>query len=105
MTDERLAQLFDEGTAPERDVAFARSVDAEIGRARRRVRLALGLRGLALLSLAGAVFMAGRTIEPALARIAENWPQFMGVPVPLVLGALAVGLAVSALRFVRLRLS
>ena len=42
-----------------------------------------------------------RVIDPALTRIAESSPQFMGVPLPLVLGAL--GLAVRARRFVRLR--
>ena len=104
MTDERLAELFAEGTAPERDAAFASRVDAEIGRARLRLRLlALARRALVILTLAGTVFLTVRTIAPMLEGIAETSPQFMGVPLPLVLGALAVGLAVRARRFVLFR--
>ena len=106
MTDERLTSLFAEGTAPERDTEFARRVDARIERARRGQRLvAFTVRALVILTLAATLFMTVRTFEPALAQIAENSPQFMGVPLPLVLGALAVGLAVRTWLFVRLRLS
>ena len=105
MTDERLTRLFTEGTAPERDTAFARRVDARIERARRGLRLLkLAIPALVILTLAAALFVTVRTLEPALAQIAENSPQFMGVPLPLVLGALAVGLAVRTWLFVRLRL-
>lgn len=105
MTDEHLTSLFAEGTAPERDTAFARRVDARIERARHGRRLlALAIRTLMILTLAAAVFATVRVLEPALNLIAESSPQFMGVPLPLVLGALAVGLAVHLLRFVRLRL-
>ena len=59
-----------------------------------------------VLTLAGAIFMAGRLIEPTLAQLAplaERSPQFMGVPVPLVLGALLAGLAFRARRRLRLQ--
>src|SRR5688572_10466210 len=105
MTDERLAQLFAGGTAPERDAAFVRRVDARIGRARLGLRLlAFAVRALVILSLAATVFVTVRALEPALGQIAENSPLLMGVPVPLILVVLAVGFAVRALRFVRLRL-
>ena len=105
MTDEHLTSLFAEGTAPERDTAFARRVDVRIERARLGLRLlAFAARALVILTLAVALFVTVRTLEPVLAQIAENSPQFMGVPVPLVLVVLAVGFAVLALRFVRLRL-
>jgi hypothetical protein len=109
MTEERLAQLFADGTAPEHDAAFDRRVDAQIASVRRGRRfLALAVRALVVLTLAGAAFAALRTIEPTLEptleQIAESSPQFMGVPLPLVLGALVVGLAVHLRRFVRLRL-
>jgi hypothetical protein len=102
MTEERLAQLFADGTAPERDAAFDRRVDAQIERERRGLRLlAFAVRSLVIVALAAALFVTVRTLEPA---IAESSPQFMGVPLPLVLGALAVGLAVRTWLFVRLRL-
>ena len=89
MTDQQLSDLFTEGTAPERDPAFTLSVASGIGRARlRRQLLALGLRVTLLLLLAVPVFAASRLIAPALEPLAEGWPRFMGVPVPVVLGVL-----------------
>jgi hypothetical protein len=106
MTDERLSGLFAHGTAPERDVAFARRVGAEIGRARLGWRfLALAVRALVVLTLAAAVFVTARVMAPALVPIAVSWPHFMGVPLPLVLGALAVALFVHRRRFIRFRLN
>ncbi len=105
MTDERLAELFAEGTAPERDAAFARRVGGEIGRARLGRRLlAHAMRALVVLTLAGALFVTARTIEPMVASIGESSPQFMGVPLPLVMGALALGLVIHVRRAVRRRL-
>ena len=106
MTDEHLSSLFAEGTAPERDATFARSVDARIVSERRSLRLlAFAVRTSVILTLAAALFVTVRTLEPVLAQIAETSPQFMGVPMPLVLGALAVGLAVRTWLFVRLHLT
>lgn len=105
MTEERLDELFAEGTVPERDAAFVRRVTAQVGRERLALRLlALTLRALAFATLAGAVFVTVRTIEPMLRPIAESAPQFMGVPLPLVMSALVLGLALYAWRLVRLRL-
>ena len=105
MTDEPLTSLFAEGTAPERDTAFVRGVDVQIERERRSLRLlAFAVRASVILTLAAALFVTVRALEPALAQIAETSPQFMGVPMPLVLGAVGVGLAVRAWLFVRLRL-
>src|SRR5262245_33498011 len=114
MTDEQvegeqLKELFASGTAPERDAAFASRVDARIASERRSLRLAaLAVRALVILMSAAALFMIVRELRPAfepmLEQFAESSPHFMGVPLPLVLGAVAVGLAVSAIRFVRLRL-
>lgn len=96
MTDPQLSDLFTEGTAPERDPAFALWVASGIGRARVRGQLlAFGLRAAVLLVLAVPVFVASRLIAPVLSRVVDGWPQFMGVPVPVVLG---VGVAVLALR-------
>jgi hypothetical protein len=94
VTDQHLSDLFTEGTAPERDPAFALQVAAAIGRARvRRRLLALGLRVTVLLVLAVPVFVASRLIAPVLAHLVEGVPQFMGVPVPtVVLGVLVTGL-------------
>jgi uncharacterized membrane protein len=61
------------------------------------------VRAFAFLALAGAVFAIARLIEPVLAPIAETSPQFMGVPLPLALSALAAGLVVCARRFLFLR--
>jgi hypothetical protein len=102
MTDDQLTGLFTHGTAPERDTAFARRVDARIASERRGARLlALAIRTLVILTLAAAVYVTIRELEPALNLIAESSPQFMGVPVPLVLSALAVGLAIHLRRFAR----
>ena len=65
MTDEHLTSLFNEGTAPERDAAFAGRVDARIERARRGLRLvAFAVRALVILTLAAALFVTVRTLEP-----------------------------------------
>ena len=105
MTDEHLTRLFAEGTAPERDPAFAQRVDARIAFERRGRRLrTLLIRILVMLMLAATAFVAVRVLEPTLQQIAENSPEFMGVPLPEVLGALAVGVAVHFRGFVRLRL-
>jgi len=105
MADDQLTELFADGTAPERDTAFAQRVDARIASARRDLRLlAFAIRTLVILTLAAAMLVTVRLLEPTLQQIAENSPQFMGVPVPLILVALAVGFAVRAMRFVRLRL-
>jgi hypothetical protein len=99
MTDPRLADLFAEGTAPERDAAFVARVTAGIGRARLGARLlTLALQAAVTLTLAIAVFVAGRLIEPALMLLADQSPRFMGVPVPVMLGVLLVGLALYAPR-------
>lgn len=101
MTDESLSGLFIEGTAPERDPAFELRVQTEIGRTRLRMRfLALALRAAPMLMLSAALFVAIRLIEPMLAPLVEGVPRFMGVPVPMVLGALVVGLILRARRFV-----
>ena len=105
MADDQLAELFASGTAPERDAVFAQRVDARIASERRGARfLAFAIRALVIVTLAAAMFVTIRALEPTLQQIAESSPQFMGVPVPLILVALAVGLAVRAMRFVRLRL-
>jgi hypothetical protein len=105
MTDEHFTSLFAEGTAPERDTAFTRRVDTRIGRARLGLRLLkLAIPALVILTLAATLFVTIRALEPVLAQIAGSSPHFMGVPVPLILVVLAIGLAVRALRFVRLRL-
>jgi hypothetical protein len=106
MTDEHLTSLFAEGTAPERDAEFARHVGARIASARRGPRLvALAIRTMVILTLAAATVVTARVLEPMLEPIAGgSSPHFMGVPLPLVLGALAVGLAVHLRRFVGLRL-
>ena len=65
MTDDQLAELFADGTAPERDAAFARRVDARIEHARRGLRLvAFAVRALVILTLAAALFVTVRTLEP-----------------------------------------
>ena len=94
-TDKVLSDLFAEGTAPERDPAFTLAVAAGIGNERLRMRLlALALRVAVLLMLAVGLFVASRLIEPMLAPLFERLPQFMGVPVPLVLlGLVVAGLA------------
>ena len=103
MTDEQLAKLFTEGTAPERDEAFVGRTAAQIGFERLASRfLSLALPALIFVMLLTVIFVAVRTIEPLLAPIAQSSPQFMGVPVPLALGALALGLVAYAWRFVRL---
>jgi hypothetical protein len=106
MADEQLDKLFASGTAPERDATFARRVDARIASERRGIRLAaLAVRVLVVLAFAAALFVTVRELEPVLQQIVGTSPQFMGVPLPLILVVLAVGVAVRALRFVRLRLS
>jgi hypothetical protein len=100
MTDEQLAGLFAEGTAPESDAAFVRRVDARIGRARLGARLLpLAMRALVLLTLAAAAFITASTLD----QIAVDMPEFMGVPVPLILMMLAAGFALRSGRFMRLR--
>jgi hypothetical protein len=94
MTDKPLSDLFAEGTAPESDPDFALRVATGIGRARLRIRLgALALRAAGALALSGAVFLAAGLIRPVLLRLVDGAPQFMGVPVPVVLGGLIAGLA------------
>ncbi|HMN46311.1 MAG TPA: hypothetical protein PKE27_17165 [Povalibacter sp.] len=97
MPDE-LKELFTEGTAPERDPAFALQVAAEIRRSRLRSRfLAFALREAPMLMLFVVLFAASRVIAPVLAQLLEGVPQFMGVPVPMVaLGVLVAGLALCA---------
>ena len=97
MTDKQLSELFAEGTAPERDPAFALWVAAGIGRTRLRMRfLALALRAAVMLMLSVAIFVASRLIEPVLAQLVEGAPQFMGVPVPLVVVGVLVAAAGAA---------
>jgi hypothetical protein len=106
MTDEHVTSLFAEGTAPEHDDAFAGRVDARIGKARLGMRrLALAVRLAVIVTLVAIVFVTVRALGPLLGQLAETSPKFMGVPVPLVLGALAAGLVVRTWLFVRLRLS
>ena len=101
MSDSQISDLFAEGTAPEHDPAFAQAVASGIGRARLRMRLgALALRGIVVLMLSGAVFVAVGVIKPVLVQLVDGSSQFMGVPVPVVLGVAAIGLALSARRYV-----
>ena len=94
MTDDQLSDLFDEGTAPEHDPDFALRVAAAINRERVGARLGwLALRATVVLMLSGATFMAAGLIKPVLVQLVDEAPQFMGVPVPVVLGVLAAGLA------------
>ena len=94
MTDKQLSDLFGEGTAPDRDPAFALGVAAGIGRTRLRMRLAL--RATVMLVLSVAMFAAFRLSEPVLARLLDGMPRFMGVPVPLVLGVLIAAVVLRA---------
>lgn len=105
LTDKQLSELFAEGTAPERDPAFALWVAAEIGHTRLLMRfLALAPRVAAILMLSVAIFVASRLIEPVLAPLVEGAPQFMGVPVPMVvLGVLVAGLVLRARPYIPLR--
>jgi hypothetical protein len=105
MTDKQLSDLFAEGTAPERDPAFALRVAAGIGRTRLRMRFfALALRATVMLMLSVAVFVAIRLSTPVLAPLVDRVPQFMGVPVPLVLGVLVAALVLRAQLHIPLRL-
>jgi hypothetical protein len=94
LTDKQLSALFADGTSPEHDPAFVLSVAAEVGRTRLRMRfLPLALRTAAMLTVSLVLVMTSRLIEPVLARLVEGVPQFMGVPVPMVvLGVLVAGL-------------
>jgi hypothetical protein len=97
MNDNQLSDLFAEGTAPERDPAFALRVAAGIGRTRLRMRFqALALRATVMLMLAVGMFVAIRLSEPVLAPLVEGMPRFMGVPVPLVLGVLVAAVVLRA---------
>jgi hypothetical protein len=97
MTDKQLSDLFGEGTAPDRDPAFALGVAAGIDRTRLRMRLlALALRATVMLVLSVAMFAAFRLSEPVLARLLDGMPRFMGVPVPLVLGVLIAAVVLRA---------
>jgi hypothetical protein len=101
MTDEQMSELFAEGTAPERDPEFALRVADGIGRARLRIRLiALALHASVVLMLSAATFVAAGLIKPVLVQLVDGSSQFMGVPVPVVLCALAAGLVLSARRYV-----
>ena len=101
MTDRQLSDLFAEGTAPERDPDFALRVAAGIGRARFGIQVrALALRGAVVLMLSGVIFVAAGVVRPVLVQLVDGAPQFMGVPVPVVLSALAVGLVLGARRYV-----
>jgi hypothetical protein len=104
MTDKQLTDLFAEGTAPERDGAFALGVAAGIGRTRLRLRLlALALRATVMLMHSVAVFVAIRLITPVLAPLVDEVPQFMGVPLPLVLGVLVAAVVLRAQLHIPLR--
>jgi hypothetical protein len=104
MSDKLLSDLFAEGTAPESDPGFTKRVDAEIRRARLGRRLvALALPATGVLMLSSALYGAASVIRPVLAPLFDAAPQFMGVPLPVALSALAAGLAVSARRFVLFR--
>ena len=105
MHDPELSSLFAEGTAPERDATFAEGVGTRIGRARLATRVALVARAGIVLALIAAVYVAGHAVAPAFARIAEISPRFMGVPVPLVLGAIVIGLLPRVKPYRRLRFS
>ena len=99
MTDE-LSDLFAEGTAPESDPAFAARVAAGIGRERLRSRLvSLALPASAVLMLSTLAYVAAAMARPMLEPLLESSSQFMGVPVPMVLGVLTAGLALSAGRY------
>jgi len=81
-------------------------VAAEIGRTRLRMRLlALALRAAAMLMLSVALVVASRLIEPVLAPRVEGAPQFMGVPLPMVVlgGVLVAGLILRAPLHIPLR--
>ena len=94
MTDNQMSALFAEGTAPESDPDFALRVAAELNRARFGARLgALALRATVVLMLSGVTFVAARAVKPVLVQLVDGAPQFMGVPVPMVLGVLVAGLA------------
>jgi len=57
-----------------------------------------------ILTLGATAFVTIRVLEPTLRQIAETSPEFMDVPVPLILAVLGIGLAVRFLLFARLRL-
>lgn len=105
MTDTQLTDLFAEGTAPERDTAFALGVAAGIGRTRVRLRLvALARRATVMLILSVAAFVAIRLSTPVLAPLVDGLPHFMGVPVPQVLGVLVAVLVLRVQLHMLLRL-
>ncbi len=105
MTDEKLADLFaEEGSAPERDAAFVRQTDLRIGRARLGLRLVrMALPALLILIVAAGLFGAARVFEPELAQVIAAAPEIMGVPLPMVIGALGAGLVVHYRRLFRFR--
>lgn len=104
MTDKQLSDLFAQGTAPERDPGFELWVAAGIGRARLRIQLLeLALRATVVLMLSGVLFVVGRLIKPVLVQLVEGSSQFMGVPVPVILGVLVAGLALRARRHLPVR--
>ncbi|MGP1609658.1 MAG: hypothetical protein ACTS5G_03045 [Burkholderiales bacterium] len=103
MNDKQLANLFAGGSAPERDPAFALRVTAEIGRTRRRMRfLGLATRVAVMLISAAVAFLVIRLIESPLAQLLLGVPQFMGVPLPMVLFLFIAALLLRA-RFGRRR--
>jgi hypothetical protein len=99
MNEEQLSDLFATGTAPEIDQAFVLQVAMLTARAQRRVRLlALVRRVVSALTWAMGIFVASRMLEAVFVPLFEGVPEFMGVPVPMVvLATLLAGL----MRYVR----
>ena len=101
MTDQQMSDLFVPGSAPNQDPGFVASVASDIGRARSRSRiLALALPATGVLVLSSALYVVAGVLRPVLVEQFGATPQFMGVPAPVALGALAAGLALSARRYV-----
>lgn len=106
MADEHLIGMFAEGTAPERDTAFVRRLDARIVSERRGAHaLALSVRVLVMLTFGAMAFVTVRLVEPTLRQIAEISPEFMDVPVPFMLTVFGLGLLVRLPQFVGVRMS
>src|SRR5690349_14229850 len=98
MNDRQLRDLFNHGTAPERDPVFALEVESGIGRVRMRMRLLAHARqAIAVPLYCAGMFAASRLLAPTLGQWIEGIPRFKGVPVPMaILGVLIVGLALSS---------
>jgi len=94
MNDDELVDLFQRGTAPERDKLFVERVTADVRQLQIIRKLVVLIKIAGFASFAVVLFILVELFQPTIIRLLDGLPEFMSVPLPQAVIAILCAIVV-----------